>query len=214
MTPIPAHNSVINYTDNLTKDTIRKVATLAGQFSFDSYVDELAETCTQGTGEKDLVGEISAAFYCVQNRVEWHRDPITGEKIYQPPLLARRVLKFVNGYVAYPPKGDCDDKACLLMCLLLNRGHAARAVGAWQSLIPPYQGCPDPQNPKWKRINHVYIEVKDPGRQRIVDGGTVQRTGGWLPLEPSSESLPPFKQNPAVIPIVNFYATVDEKVIR
>jgi len=172
MTPIPAHNSVINYTDNLTKDTIRKVATLAGQFSFDSYVDELAETCTQGTGEKDLVGEISAAFYCVQNRVEWHRDPITGEKIYQPPLLARRVLKFVNGYVAYPPKGDCDDKACLLMCLLLNRGHAARAVGAWQSLIPPYQGCPDPQI---RRTRNGSASIMSTSRSRTRAG-----SGSWM----------------------------------
>jgi transglutaminase-like putative cysteine protease len=148
--------------------------------------------------------------------VEWHRDPVTGEKIYHPELLAKKVIAYLNG-TGYLPKGDCDDKATLLMSLLLNRGHICRAVAAWQSLIPPYPGCPDPQNPKWKRINHVYVEVKNPGKQNIVDGGTVKlATDGkeWLPLEPSSTTLMAFQQNSAVKPMLYFYSVVDGKTIK
>jgi len=223
---------VIRYTDNLTEDTVRRVATLAGQHSFSRRVDLASDLATVGVGDGDPAAEIAAIFKVVQQDIEWHRDPATGERIYTPDLLAKKLILYrwpeaVRIYkdlldvdpgegeeMGYKPKGDCDDKACLLMSMLLNRGHISRAVAAWQSLIPPYPGCPDPQNERWRRINHVYVEVKIPASRVASIGGTVDQGFKWLPLEPSSATLSAFSQHPAVKPVAYYYAKVDSKVIK
>jgi hypothetical protein len=79
---------------------------------------------------------------------------------------------------------QCDDKTTFLAAMLLNRRFPVRIIAAWQSAVS-----------KNKTVNHVYPEVKINGQ--------------WLPLEPSSKSLPFGKQSEDVKRIKIFWLSTE-----
>lgn len=177
----------------LADDTIEKVGLLALQGSLSPQVKKLGDDISttiidqlrrQGRAADYKAIEIpKEIFRIAQKVIEYTPDPITGESITAPWVMAEKVWDHLNE--GRPrPAGDCDDKTTFLAAMLLNRRFPVRIIAAWQSAIT-----------KQRTVNHVYPEVK------IGDN--------WLPLEPSSKSLPFGKQSDDVKRIKIFWLSTD-----
>ena len=145
-------------------------------------------------------------FVC-QHVLKYTPDPIVGEMLVAPWVMARKIWDYRYESSGVQPMGDCDDKTCMEMSMLFNRRMICRAVGACQT-----EGYPKDQP---KQINHVYPEVRfDQNVIGFVMPNLVNDGSVWIPLEPSSPSLTAGQQRPSIIPMARYYAQVDGQAIK
>lgn len=146
-------------------------------------------------------------FYLCQRTLKYHPDPITAEMLIWPQEMARQIWDYLYEGSKVQPMGDCDDKTCILMAMLLNRRYTCKAIGAWQS-----------QYSSVRTINHVYVELKADSQSidqiRKALGNPNISENSWIPLEPSSLTLPFGKQRAEVYPIKEYIARVDGVIIN
>lgn len=149
---------------------------------------------------------IEKIHYVCQHVLKYTPDPIIGEMIIAPWVMARWIWDYLYENSGIQPAGDCDCKVTFEMSMLFNRRMICRAVGACQS-----DGWPKDQP---YQINHVYSEVKYD--QNVVGFNAPFPNDGtcWIPLEPSSPSLQCGEQRNTVIPMARYYARVDGQDIK
>lgn len=144
--------------------------------------------------------------YVCQHILKYTPDPIIGEMLIAPWVMARKLWDYMYESSGVQPCGDCDDKTMMEMSMLFNRRMIARAVGACQS-----DGWPQGQA---HQINHVFVEVKYDQNVKDFDAPFDNDGSTWIPLEPSSPSLKCGQQRSTVIPMARYYARVDGQDIK
>lgn len=108
---------------------------------------------TNGSAQKDWIGEVRALHVFVRDRIRYVRD-IRGVETLQTP---EKTLEL--------QQGDCDDKSTLLASMLESIGHPTRFVAV--GFRPG-------------RFSHVYVETKI-GPKWIAAETTEPVDLGWSP---------------------------------